>query len=88
MELEGEGKMYISKTACKRCGNKILMIRLDSGKTIPCDPELREFVADVYSQTKYVTESGIKMLGSEPGPDDRAVEHGYIDHRHVCKKLN
>ncbi len=78
--------MYISKTACKRCGQRILMIRLDSGKTVPCDMGLVEFVPEIYGTATYVTEDGTKIRGVEPDPGDMDIHKGYIDHRVRCPR--
>lgn len=77
--------MYVSRTDCRRCGQRILMIRLDSGKTMPCDIELSDFVPDVNGPDRYVMDDGTKIRGCEPIPGDRDIHQGHIDHRSRCR---
>ena len=79
--------MYYTKTNCKRCGQRITMIRLDSGKTVPCEIELTPFVPDVYSTKRYVMDDGTILTGAEPMEGDLDIHHGHLDHRFKCPRI-
>lgn len=67
-------------TTCRRCGKRIVMIRADNGRTIPCDPETVRFVPGGGPET-FVTETGRLMHGerAQNGP-----ETGFRKHRKDC----
>lgn len=79
--------MYQSKTDCKRCGKRTLLIRLDRGKTFPCELEPVEFVPDLCGTARYVLEDGTVLRGCEPKAADKDIHSGWMDHRDVCPKI-
>lgn len=79
--------MYYTKTNCKRCGKRIFLIRLDSGKTVPCEIALTPFVPDVCGTARYVMDDGTVLNGCEPLDEDPDVHHGHMDHRFTCSHI-
>lgn len=70
---------------CRKCGKRIMWVRMKSGKNMPVDMQLHNFKKDSTGKEKIVTPAGEvvtgKFLVGEYG--DGA---GYISHFATCEK--
>jgi hypothetical protein len=77
---------------CKGCGKLIVWTRMQSGKALPCDPELIPFLAGPGKDT-FITPDGETMHGYRYGTISEAGKAenqkiGYVPHWATCQKMN
>ena len=69
---------------CKGCGKLIVWTKMQSGKSMPCDPEVIRFVPGEGSEM-FVTPDGLLLQGKR---DPQSNIIGYIPHWATCPKAN
>lgn len=72
---------------CKYCGEEILFIGIQSGKKMPCDPELIPFWWAPEGEETFVTQNGELVRGSRDGEPEEVTDVGYIPHECTGKKV-
>lgn len=68
---------------CRGCGKLIVWTKMQSGRPMPCDPEIIRFSKG--GTQAYVTPDGFVIHGT-PKPDGELM--GYISHFATCPKAN
>ncbi len=69
---------------CRGCGKLIVWTKMQSGKSMPCDPEVIRFVPGEGSEM-FVTPDGLLLQGKR---DPQSNIIGYISHFATCPKAN
>lgn len=69
---------------CRSCGAEIVWIKMESGKSMPCDRELVTFISGGGPQT-FVTPAGKVERGRRSNKGDLT---GYISHFATCPNAN
>lgn len=74
---------------CRGCGKLIVWTRMQSGKAMPCDPEIIRIVPDVTGELgakeTFITPEGLTVKAV------RAIDSniiGYVPHWATCPKMN
>lgn len=74
--------MYGQSVArCKGCGRQIIWTKMQSGKAMPCDPEIIRFVPGKGGEV-FITPEGLAKHGERTGIEESLM--GYISHWATC----
>ena len=65
---------------CRGCGRLIVWTKMQSGKPMPCDPEIIRFIPGEGSEM-FVTPDGFLLQGKR---DQQSKTIGYISHFATC----
>lgn len=74
---------------CRGCGKQIVWTRMQSGKAMPCDPEIIRIIPDVTGELQaketFITPDGLTVKAVRE-PDSRII--GYVPHWATCPQMN
>ena len=69
---------------CRSCGAEIVFQRTRAGKSMPCDPRLVPFWADIRAKEKVITEDGDVVSCRLEGEPEEMTNVGRIPHWATC----
>ena len=75
-------------TKCKSCGAEIIWIKMESGKSMPCNAELVMYWEKRGGKEKIVTPNGEVISCELAGELNSATGLGYISHFSTCPNAN
>ena len=70
---------------CKGCGKLIVWTKMQSGKAMPCDPEIIRFIPDEGGEV-FITPEGLTKHGKRVGIAESLM--GYVPHWATCPKMS
>lgn len=71
---------------CRGCGRRIVWIKMNSGKSMPCDPDPVPYWAGAGFHNRIVTPNGEVIACKLNGYRENATGIGYIPHWATCPK--
>lgn len=70
---------------CRGCGAKVIWVRSESGKRMPCNPQMVPFWERPGASGKVVLQGSGKVISCDfEGPRDEVTGFGYISHFSTC----
>jgi len=70
---------------CSGCGARVVWIKTEAGKNMPCDPTFHNYKIDPTGKEKIVTPSGKVVTGRTDVELSEADGYGYISHFATCR---
>jgi len=71
---------------CKGCGAKIVWVKMPSGKSMPCDPDLIPYWERKGAPGKVVTPNGEVISCVFDGNPQTATGVGFVSHWSTCQQ--
>jgi len=73
---------------CSGCGARVIWVKTEAGKNMPCNPTLHNYKIDPTGKEKIVTQTG-KVVTGVTGVDAQSADgFGYISHFATCRSAN
>ena len=69
---------------CRSCGAEIMWIKMQSGKSMPCNADQVTYWANKNGKERIVTPNGEVVSGNLSGDLNKATGVGYISHFSTC----
>lgn len=73
---------------CSGCGARIIWIKTEAGKNMPCDPDIKNYKIDKTGKEKIVTLTGKVVTGITGVDNAHSDGFGYISHFATCRNAN
>ena len=71
---------------CRKCGRRIMFVRMKSGKSMPVDTMFVNFKKEPGGKDRIVLPSGDVLACTAGVPLEEADGYGYISHFATCRK--
>lgn len=71
---------------CSGCGARVIWVKTEAGKNMPCDPALHNYKIDPTGKEKIVTPAGKVVTGRTGVEPAEADGYGYISHFATCRQ--
>ena len=71
---------------CAGCGARVVWIKTEAGKNMPCDPSFHNYKIDPTGKEKIVTPAGKVVTGITGVSPEEADGYGYISHFATCRQ--
>ena len=69
---------------CRACGKEIMFIKTSKGKSMPVNPDARQFCPDLNGPDLYVLTDGSVLRGADAREEDKDKHIGFISHFATC----
>ena len=76
----------MSRGKCRGCSAQVLWVEMESGKKMPCDPQMITYWAKDGAPGKIVTPNGEVVSCEFEGDPATATGIGYISHFSTCSQ--
>lgn len=73
---------------CSGCGARVVWVKTEAGKNMPCDPAFRNYKIDPSGKDKIVTPAGKVVTGIIDVDPSEADGYGYISHFATCRRAS
>lgn len=74
----------MARGTCRGCGAEVIWIKMTSGKSMPCNPQMLPFWERPGAASKVVLQSGKVISCDLKGSRDEVTGFGYISHFTTC----
>lgn len=72
---------------CRGCGERVVWVRMKSGKNMPCNCTIVNYRKDNWGNERIVTQDGDVVTGTTGVAPDQADGMGYISHFATCASV-